>query len=58
MGLAMMAWRLANLRTFGDMELPDGGHLPASRERTTNWMHRASREYYNIIDRIARGERP
>ena len=51
-GLAMMAWKLAQHRVYP--LAPNA--FPASRDYW--WKLGPSAEYYRIIDRIARGEKP
>lgn len=53
-GLALLAWRLANLRVWGKLPHPGGPHVHRPVDATLP----AHEEYYAICDRIARGERP
>lgn len=53
-GLAMMAWRLALGRAYP--RLPP--HMFMKQPRPRGWHGTASIEYYRILDRIERGEKP
>jgi hypothetical protein len=58
-GLALMARDLAEKRN-DDTKLNAGGEgrVPVSRELAKDCCYTTSREYYAIIDRIARGQKP
>lgn len=59
MGLAYMAMRLAQRRTGGILFRGDGTADPVPRDRLDvygPWP--ASIEYYRIIDRLTKGEKP
>lgn len=64
-GLARMAANLADARTKAYRERRGWGGIhfeiganPARRDTAAEAGYPASREYYRIIDRITRGERP
>lgn len=58
-GLAFMAWQLANSRAF----IPYARRFEPLRRAVVEapdnaGLYPVSREYYRIIDRITRGEKP
>lgn len=56
-GLARMAVALAVNRVYGFTPLPEANVLPRTHDAAVR-EGSASFEYYAIIDRIARGEKP
>lgn len=55
MGLARMAAQLAHMRVW-KYECP--GWMPTFSREDAFYQSSATAEYYRIIDRIARGEKP
>ena len=56
-GLARMALRLACHRVYQDADMADSIMLAPRRHVVPNGVS-ANAEYYRIIDRITRGEKP